>query len=487
MSKSSITQLKRSQLLNQVKQEIKEQQFQSLHRLVLVNLAQEKSPELWRRTWDLELKIGRHPTLQLPPQITLRQIFQQTQRQLLILGNPGGGKTTSLLQLGRRLLISAQKDEQAPIPVFFNLSSWQANGQGITPWFIQQLQFKYKIKPEIAQSWLAQNQLILLLDGLEQLKFPEQEFCIQAINRWLESEATHQSIVITANLMDYQKCQTRLKLKAALLLKKLTEAQIETYLKATRSRELWHNIETQPQLLKLARIPILLTMMTLSYEEILIESWKRLTTDSQRRQYLCNAYIRRQLSSHDHRPGQEPTPEQTRRWLIWLAQRLQESQQQEWGVPEYPVIGFVSPTLSRIAISTRGNPQENYTDFTLDKLSPQWLQTPEQQQEYERGVRRLTGLLILLFIGGIVTVFTSVVWGIMSGILAGMISGLFLRIGAIEKLILRWIFWKRNYLPWNYQRFLNYATSRSLLQRVNHRYQFIHRILQEHLSQSSFE
>ena len=37
-----------------------------------------------------------------------------------------------------------------------------------------------------------------------------------------------------------------------------------------RSRELWENIKTEPQLLELARIPLFLNMMALAYEEILI-------------------------------------------------------------------------------------------------------------------------------------------------------------------------------------------------------------------------
>lgn len=485
MSRSSVTQIQRSQLLNRVKSEVKQRQLQSLHRAVLVNLAQDKPPELLRRTWDLEMKIGRRPSVQLSPKAALFPLFQRTQGQLLILSTQGGGKTTTLLQLARRLVISAQEDEQAAIPVFLNLASWQPDGQGITPWLIKQLQYRYGITPDISQAWLVQNQLILLLDGLDQLAFPEQEFCIQAINRWLDSEASSQKIVITGNLTDYQKCQTRLQLRAAILLRKLNDDQIQTYLKGARSRELWHNIEKQPQLLKLARVPLLLTMMTLAYEEILIESWKRLTTDGGRRHYLLNAYIRRQLSrdlpSSVYGKGKEPTPEQTRRWLIWLAHHLHTAQIQQVPAPQYPLIQWISPKISRVALHETNDTTEDYTDFTLDKLSPLWLQTPQQQQQYERGVRVLTGLFWFVIIGVLISIFNGIA-GVVCAVIAGFISALVIRMGWIEKLVLRFILWKHDYIPWNYERFLNYAASRLLLQRVNHRYQFIHLILQEHLA-----
>ncbi|MCY7272686.1 MAG: hypothetical protein LH702_02795 [Phormidesmis sp. CAN_BIN44] len=37
-------------------------------------------------------------------------------------------------------------------------------------------------------------------------------------------------------------------------------------------------------------------------------------------------------------------------------------------------------------------------------------------------------------------------------------------------------------IPWNYARFLNYATDRMFLQRVGGRYRFIHKLLQDHFA-----
>ena len=46
-------------------------------------------------------------------------------KTLLILGNPGSGKTIALLQLAERLIKQTQQDMTKPIPVVFNLSSWR--------------------------------------------------------------------------------------------------------------------------------------------------------------------------------------------------------------------------------------------------------------------------------------------------------------------------------------------------------------------------
>jgi predicted NACHT family NTPase len=47
---------------------------------------------------------------------------------LLILGAPGSGKTTTLLELARSLIAASEAHADEPVPVVLNLSSW-ANKQ----------------------------------------------------------------------------------------------------------------------------------------------------------------------------------------------------------------------------------------------------------------------------------------------------------------------------------------------------------------------
>ncbi len=48
---------------------------------------------------------------------------------LLILGEPGSGKTTTLLDLARTLLDRAEDDIKERVPVVLNLSSWKKNSR----------------------------------------------------------------------------------------------------------------------------------------------------------------------------------------------------------------------------------------------------------------------------------------------------------------------------------------------------------------------
>jgi hypothetical protein len=51
----------------------------------------------------------------------------------------------------------------------------------------------------------------------------------------------------------------------------------------------------------------------------------------------------------------------------------------------------------------------------------------------------------------------------------------------IQHFILRVMLWRNSSIPWNYTRFLDYATERIFLQKLGGGYIFIHRLVLEHL------
>jgi predicted NACHT family NTPase len=64
------------------------------------------------------------------------EFFDHTGNALLILGAPGGGKTTLLLQLAKKLLDRAKRDKDQPIPVVFHLSSWVIRRLPVGQWLV---------------------------------------------------------------------------------------------------------------------------------------------------------------------------------------------------------------------------------------------------------------------------------------------------------------------------------------------------------------
>ena len=442
----------RDLLLSQVQREIQAGRSQSLHATVQAKLSQDSPPLGVSRCWDVEVKAGNRPSFRLPPKASMAKVFDRTGGKLVILGATGSGKTTTLLELALVLVSRAQKDASFPIPVLFELGSWKAESGAIADWLIAQLHYKYSISPAIGKKWLAEQKLLPLLDGLDEVETHRQNICIQAINQFVESEFKPKHLVACSSFEVYKNCPTRFKLQAAVLLKPLTETQIKNYLLEARSRELWYSIENEPELLKLAKVPLFLSMMALAYEDILIESWKRITSAEEQRKYLLTAYIRHQMTGEvkQYPRNKELRPEQIRHWLGWLARKMEQQGNQE---------------------------------FYLDRIPSSWLQTAEERRKYQFGVK-LIGGLIWVILGLIATLVSGSIWGLIAGAIAAVISALLPGIPAIESFVLRLVLWSSGYIPWDYQRFLDAAADRLLLQKTgDRRYRFIHNLLQKHFAE----
>ena len=442
----------RDLLLSQVQREIQAGRSQSLHATVQAKLSQDSPPLGVSRCWDVEVKAGNRPSFRLPPKASMAKVFDRTGGKLVILGATGSGKTTTLLELALVLVSRAQKDPSFPIPVLFELGSWKAESGAIADWLIAQLHYKYSISPAIGKKWLAEQKLLPLLDGLDEVETHRQNSCIQAINQFVESKFKPKHLVVCSGFEAYKNCQSRFKLQAAVLLKPLTETQIQNYLLEARSRELWYSIEKEPELLKLAKVPLLLSMMALAYEDILIESWKRITSAEEQRKYLLTAYIRRQMTGQvkQYPRNKELRSAQIRHWLGWLAKKMEQQGNQE---------------------------------FYLDRIPSSWLQTAEERRKYQFGVK-LIGGLIWVILGLIATLVSGSIWGLIAGAVAAVISALLPGIPAIESFVLRLVLWSSGYIPWDYQRFLDAAADRLLLQKTgDRRYRFIHNLLQKHFAE----
>lgn len=135
----------------------------------------------WQERGEEVGRDQRRKVIKLPPQTNLIKVFERNDvgRRLLILGEPGAGKTTSLLKLAAELITQAQQNPTSPIPVIFELSAWKNDQQPIKQWLINQLNDNYSIDVKISRKWLEQNRIIPLLDGLDELGLARQKRAIK--------------------------------------------------------------------------------------------------------------------------------------------------------------------------------------------------------------------------------------------------------------------------------------------------------------------
>lgn len=251
------------------------------------------------------------------------EIFDRLNGKLLILGDPGSGKTTTLLTLARDLILRAEIDDQHPIPVVFNLSSWGEKQLPLEDWLVEELSNRYHVPHQFAQSWVKNDALLLLLDGLDEVSEKQRSACVEAINRY-RSHHGFVDIVVSSRTLDYDNLTHQLRLNGAIVIQPLSQEQIDEYLRAFGSDmdTLREFITQDEQLRELAQSPLMLSIMVLTYRggSNLILTTQEDTENV--RQVLFEAYIQRMFDRRGVQPLYSQT--QTRHYLGWLARQMQK-------------------------------------------------------------------------------------------------------------------------------------------------------------------
>ncbi len=282
--------------------------------------------------FDLVLSNPLEPTQTIPPGTTLAQVFDQAGGELLILGEPGAGKTTLLLELARDLLKRAQDNEAAPIPVVLMLSSWAAGKLPLEQWITEELQAKYDISPPIGKEWVKANQLLLLLDGLDEVAPRALPACIAAINEYYHQ--AHRSLAVCSRTKEFMGQPGRLALHTAVIVQPLSSEQVDSYLdglviQGEEVEGLKQALHQSEALRALATTPLFLTGLILAYHGKPVQELLPLVkaTPTEQQHLLFHNYIERVLQRKGTRI--HATTQQTKRWLEWLARQMTAHSQSE--------------------------------------------------------------------------------------------------------------------------------------------------------------
>lgn len=201
---------------------------------------------------------------------SLSAAIDEYKGRVLLLGEPGAGKTTSLLALTRDLASVRMNNPTAPFPIFAFISSWDASAN--TPLF-EWLSDETEIDTGTLQQLFDDNQIILLLDGLDELVGSQVEeteggqvISYDPRKRFIALIPKHGLVVISSRVEEYQDIGTQLTvMNGAITLENLTDEQIQNYL--AEMPELWEVLVHDRSLLEIARTPLLLSLFAFGFRD----------------------------------------------------------------------------------------------------------------------------------------------------------------------------------------------------------------------------
>jgi predicted NACHT family NTPase len=317
----------------------------SLYKDNYINPGKLLEPEQVECPVDAEILISVKSSQYISPEASIFNVFKRHDivGKLLILGEAGSGKTTTLLKLAEKLIEKAKIAPHYPIPVLLNLSRRTAPKQTMQDWIVAELELIYKVKKDIAKELIDKKQILPLLDGLNEMKQDCLISCKQQINQWLQSVYCPLYVVVCCRRENYEYDSRKLRLNGAISLQKLTDIEIKNFLKKREQIELWQLYQTETVIQPLFKNPFFLTVIiesNLSNKGFSQEQLQKATSTKTRLTFLFDACVKEMIShssklkSKAYKNRKPPSEEQTKRWLKFLAKQLKRESKTEFLIEE---------------------------------------------------------------------------------------------------------------------------------------------------------
>ncbi|TKK87400.1 hypothetical protein FDA94_18045 [Herbidospora galbida] len=273
------------------------------------------------RTWHVTR--GEDPW-EPPPGASPLDVYDHLDGSMLILGSPGAGKTTMILELAEALL--ARTDQpRVPLPVVVELADWAVSRQSLFrrsslpelgDWLLRRIDSLYGIGDGVADAWLKDGRLALLLDGFDEVPEEYRARCVAGVNA-LYDRYPQVQIVVGSRAAEYEDLpeSQRFLLRGAVVIRPLTSEQVLSYLSQGEGRlRLAHQaVDDDPALLGLITAPLWLY--------VLIVASNSSGATAPDRDALLSSFVDQVLKLRRNRRRRYP-PAQVLTWITQVARLM---------------------------------------------------------------------------------------------------------------------------------------------------------------------
>lgn len=251
----------------------------------------------------------------LRPHDNFFQAFERHKGRALLLGEPGGGKTTTLMAYARDAVARRLEDPTLPLPLVAPVATWDAVQQpALVEWLAGQIS---ALPPAVVRDTLLDGTALLLLDGLDELgserehpetqeRFdPRQRFIAMLSAAFVQLPASNR-LLLTCRVQDYADlpASATLPLNGAVTLRPLDDGQMKTYL--AKQPDLLAAIEADPALRQMARTPLILSLFTFAYHGLADQARQLRSlanSPGDLRDKIIETYVRRRYEREARKPN----------------------------------------------------------------------------------------------------------------------------------------------------------------------------------------
>ena len=277
---------------------------------------------------------------------SVQQIFEQSGRQLLILGEPGADKTNLMLELAESLVKQAKNEPAFPISIVFSLPRWtllkSITGRpgSFADWMESDLVEEYDLSRAAAAALIQKDRILPLLDGLDEVEEKHRGACVGEIRAYQKNRNLG-PLVVCCRLSDYEKLPP-LDLAAAIRVEKLTREDVERELAKPGLEYVRRAMQRDPELWSIVDTPLWLHVL---YGAAQVDPSGD-ADQGNARERLYALYVEYALGrTAPDSPRARTSREPFLRWLGWLAVWMKAGNQVE----------FVSKDLENLwAVSKHG-------------------------------------------------------------------------------------------------------------------------------------